>query len=181
MDFGFIGVVIVSWPDLSLFSSPQGIGRAQAEGAAALLGAALVAGIAMLLVRRLVKTEASATIVLYFSSTAAVLSLLTLPFGWPDLTGRQLSCLIAAGIFGGIAQILLTQSYRHAEMSVIAPFEYTSMLLAIASGYLVFGEVPTAYTIIGGALVVAAGIFVIWREQHLGLPRGAARKVVSPQ
>jgi drug/metabolite transporter (DMT)-like permease len=178
---GFLGVIIVSWPNLTLFSSPGGFGHQQALGAVALLASALIAGVAMLLVRRLVKTEMSATIVLYFSSTATVLSLLTLPFGWADLNQEQLACLTLAGICGGVAQILLTESYRHAGMSVIAPFEYTSMLLAIAFGYVFFDEVPTLYTIAGGAIVIASGLFIIWREQHLGLPRAAARKLVTPQ
>ncbi|MDN5926696.1 MAG: DMT family transporter [Hyphomicrobiales bacterium] len=178
---GFVGVVIISWPNLTLFSSPEGFGQKQALGAVSLLCAALVSGIAMLLVRRLVKSESSATIVLYFSVTATVMSLITLPFGWPSLTQGQLTCLVFAGICGGLGQILLTESYRHAGMSVIAPFEYTSMILAIAAGYFVFGDIPTAYTIVGGAIVVGAGLFIIWREQHLGLPRGAARKLVPPQ
>jgi drug/metabolite transporter (DMT)-like permease len=179
--FGFVGVVIVSWPNLTLLSSPEGLGKNEATGVLALLASALVSGVAMLLVRRLVKTEASATIVLYFSSTATLVSLVTLPLGWPDLTAGQLACLTAAGICGGLGQILLTESYRHAEMSIIAPFEYTSMILAILSGYVIFSEIPTAYTIVGGGIVVSAGLFVIWREQRLGLPRGAARKVVPPQ
>jgi drug/metabolite transporter (DMT)-like permease len=178
---GFLGVVIVSWPNLTLFSEPEGFGQKQALGAVALLCAALVSGVAMLLVRRLVKTESSATIVLYFSVTATVLSLVTLPLGWADLSPAQLACLTLAGICGGVAQILLTESYRHAGMSVIAPFEYTSMLLAIVSGYFVFGDIPTAYTIVGGAIVIASGLFIIWREQRLGLRRGAARKLVPPQ
>jgi drug/metabolite transporter (DMT)-like permease len=178
---GFAGVVIISWPNLTLFSEPEGFGQKQALGAVALLCAALVSGVAMLLVRRLVKTESSATIVLYFSVTATVMSLVTLPFGWPSLTQGQLACLVFAGICGGLGQIFLTESYRHAGMSVIAPFEYTSMILAIVAGYFVFGDIPTAYTIVGGGIVVGAGLFIIWREQHLGLPRGAARKLVPPQ
>jgi drug/metabolite transporter (DMT)-like permease len=178
---GFAGVIIISWPNLTLFSEPEGFGQKQALGAVALLIAALISGIAMLLVRRLVKTESSATIVLYFSVTATVMSLVTLPFGWPSLTHTQLACLVFAGICGGLGQIFLTESYRHAGMSVIAPFEYTSMILAIIAGYFVFGEIPTAYTIVGGVIVVGSGLFIIWREQHLGLPRGAARKLVPPQ
>ena len=55
------------------------------------------------------------------------------------------------------------------------------VILAIIAGYFVFGEIPTAYTIVGGAIVVGSGLFIIWRVQHLGLPRGAARKLVPPQ
>ncbi len=86
-----------------------------------------------------------------------------------------------AGVCGGLGQILMTQAYRHAEASVVAPFEYTSLILGVAVGYWVFSEVPTLNTLIGGLIVVAAGIFIIWREHRLGLPRGAARKLVPPQ
>lgn len=177
---GFVGVVIVSWPNLSLLTGAAGMGRDEAAGAVAMLCSAAVSAVAVLLVRRLVMTEASATIVLYFSVTATVLSLVTLPFGWEALSAGQVACLVGAGLCGGVGQILMTESYRHADMSTIAPFEYTSMLLAIAMGYLVFSEVPTPYMIVGGAIVVAAGLFIIWREHRLGLPRGEARKVTPP-
>jgi drug/metabolite transporter (DMT)-like permease len=177
---GFAGVVIVSWPNLSFFSGNGGASRSEAFGALAILAAAFLSAIAMLFVRLLVKTEKSATVAFYFSLNAAILSLLTFPFGWETPTLQQALCLVGAGICGGIAQLLLTESYRHAEMSTIAPFEYTSLLLAIASGYFFFDEIPTVYTIVGGAIVIAAGLFVIWRERRLGLPRGAARKVVLP-
>jgi drug/metabolite transporter (DMT)-like permease len=75
----------------------------------------------------------------------------------------------------------MTSAYRHAEVSTVAPFEYTSMLLAIIVGYFVFAEVPTIHTLVGGAIVVAAGLFIIWRERRLGIKRAAARKVMPPQ
>ena len=75
----------------------------------------------MVLVRRLVQTERSATIVLYFSITSSIFGLCTLPLGWVMPTPSSSPCLIAAGIFGGIAQILLTESYRHADMSASSP------------------------------------------------------------
>ena len=70
----------------------------------------------------------------YFSLTASMLSLATLPFGWVVPTGREAALLVGAGLFGGVGQILLTESYRHAETSVIAPFEYVSMILALVAG-----------------------------------------------
>ena len=89
--------------------------------------------------------------------------------------------LIAAGFLGGIGQILLTESYRHAETGVIAPFEYVSMLLALILGYALFAEVPTRTMLVGAALIVAAGLFIIWRERQLGIERAKARKVMTPQ
>jgi drug/metabolite transporter (DMT)-like permease len=75
----------------------------------------------------------------------------------------------------------MTEAYRHAEASTVAPFEYTSLLLGIAVGYLVFGDLPTIHTLVGGIIVIAAGIFIIWREQRLGLERQAVKKASSPQ
>jgi drug/metabolite transporter (DMT)-like permease len=76
---------------------------------------------------------------------------------------------------------LLTSSYRHADASVIAPFEYSSILLALVVGYAVFGEVPTVVVLGGALLVVAAGILIIWRERQLGLERVRQRQSMSPQ
>jgi len=178
---GFAGVLIISWPKLTLVSDGGLFGAQEAIGVIAILASATVGAVAMLLVRRLVKTEKTPTIVLWFSLTATVVSLASIPFGWDPLTASQAGFLIGAGFCGGLGQILLTQSYRYADVSTIAPFEYTSMLIAIVVGYYAFGNVPTAETIIGGAIVVAAGIFIILREQRLGLERARARKAATPQ
>ncbi|KFB10624.1 DMT family transporter [Nitratireductor basaltis] len=177
---GFIGVVIIAWPKLTLLTGEAGLEAGQGFGVIAVLVGACGSAIAMLLVRRLVQTEKTATIVLWFSATATIISLFTLPFGWIALTWSQTLALIGAGICGGVAQILMTQCYRHAELSTIAPFEYTSMILAIVVGYFVFQDVPTLYTLVGGLIVVGAGLFIIWRERRLGLKRPAARRFVPP-
>ena len=177
---GLVGVVIVSWPKLTLFSGGA-FGNEEALGVAAALTGAAISAVALLLVRRLVRTERSATIVLWFSMTATAFSLFTIPFGWSQLAPTQVALLIAAGFCGGIGQILMTESYRYAAASTVAPFEYTSLLLGIVVGYLAFGDIPTAYTVVGGAIVVAAGIFIIWRERQLGLERGKARRFNPPQ
>lgn len=178
---GLIGVLIISWPNLTLFTSGQGLSNDQALGVMAALGSAAISAVAMLLVRRLVAVERTATIVLWFSMTASLFALCTIPFGWITLTTWQVGFLIASGVCGGLGQILMTESYRHAQMSTIAPFEYTSMLLAIAVGFFVFGDLPTIYMLVGGTIVVGAGLFIIWREHRLGLERARARKVTPPQ
>jgi len=177
---GFVGVVIIAWPNLTLLTGGPGLQAEQAVGVIATLTGAAASAVAMLLVRRLVLTEKTATIVLWFSVTATVVSLFTIPFGWVWLSHWQSLALVGAGICGGVAQILMTQCYRHAELSTIAPFEYTSMILAILVGYFAFGDVPTHYTLIGGVIVVGAGLFIIWRERQLGLKRVAARRFVPP-
>jgi drug/metabolite transporter (DMT)-like permease len=177
---GLVGVVIVLSPRLTL-TSLETAGGFQAVGAMAAILGAVFAALAQVFVRKLVQTEATAAIVFYFSLTAAILSLVTLPFGWTVPDPAQAALLVGAGLLGGIGQILLTESYRFAPVSVIAPFEYASMLLALVLGYWLFAEIPT-WTMLGGAgLVVAAGLFIIWREHRLGLERGRARRAVTPQ
>jgi drug/metabolite transporter (DMT)-like permease len=82
-----------------------------------------------------------------------------------------LAALIVIGICGGLAHILLTESYRYASASLIAPFDYTSMLWALLLGFAVFGEVPSPLVFLGAGIIAAAGLFVIWRERQLGLQR----------
>ncbi|RWI30372.1 MULTISPECIES: DMT family transporter [unclassified Mesorhizobium] len=178
---GLVGVLVISWPELTLLGSGAALGDQEVLGVIAALVAAAMSAVAMLLVRNLVQSEPTATIVLWFSVTASLLALLSLPFGWQALTPAQAGLLIAAGFCGGLAQILMTAAYRHAEASVVAPFEYTSMLLGIVVGYLAFGDVPTAHMLIGGVIVVAAGIFIIWRERQLGLERARTRQATPPQ
>lgn len=178
---GLAGVLVIAWPELTLLRSGAALGDQEVLGVVAALASAAIAAVALLLVRNLVQTERTATIVLWFSVTASVLALFTLPFGWQALTPMQVALLIGAGFCGGLAQILMTAAYRHAEASVVAPFEYTSMILGVVVGYLVFGDVATLYTLVGGLIVVAAGIFIIWRERQLGLERTRTRKAAAPQ
>jgi drug/metabolite transporter (DMT)-like permease len=175
---GLVGVIIISWPRLTLLSS--GVDQDAAIGVGAAMLACLFAAIAMVQVRKLVHTEKSATIVFYFSISSTVIALATLPFGWVMPTGQQLIYLVTAGICGGIAQILLTESYRHADMSVVAPFEYTSLIFSIAIGYFVFSDQPTWHVLVGGLIVVGSALFVIYRERQLGKAQ-PEKEMATPQ
>jgi drug/metabolite transporter (DMT)-like permease len=177
---GLVGVMIVLAPRLTVMDI-ETASKLETVGAFAALLGAVFAALAQVFVRKLVQTEATAAIVFYFSATAALLSLATLPFGWTVPTSREAGFLVTAGLLGGIAQILLTTSYRHAEVGVIAPFEYASMIFALGFGYLLFDETPTAHMLTGSALIVAAGLFIIWRERQIGLKRARARSVMTPQ
>jgi drug/metabolite transporter (DMT)-like permease len=177
---GLIGIAIIVWPRLTVFSEPGGAMNDLALGALASLGSCVFGAIATMHIRRLVTTERSATIVLYFSITCSLAGLATLPFGWQWPNPEQWVMLILAGIAGGVGQILLTEAYRRADVSVVAPFEYTSLLLSIIVGYVVFHDVPTPAMLVGSAIVVGAGLFIIWREHVLGLERRKAREVTPP-
>ncbi|RYG91237.1 DMT family transporter [Loktanella sp. IMCC34160] len=174
---GLVGVLIVLSPRLSVKTSA--IDVSETLGAVVVLGGAVFAALAQVFVRKLVQTERTATIVFWFSVTAATLSLITLPWGWVVPSALDAGLLIVAGILGGFGQILLTSSYRYADASLIAPFEYTSMLLALGVGYFIFDEVPTSVMLLGALLIIAAGVLIIWRERQLGLERSRQRKATG--
>ena len=177
---GLVGVVIILWPRLTVFSGGTAMGDAATVGAIACFASAVFSALAMMQVRHLVQTERTEAIVIYFFICATLLSLLTIPFGWVWPTPQQAALLIAAGFAGGVGQLLMTSCYRYADMSVIAPFEYVSLILTIAIGFAVFADVPTLSMIFGAMIIVCSGIAVILREHYLGLDRVKAREANTP-
>ena len=164
---GFAGVIVMVKPDAGMFD------RISALALAATVFYALV----MVFVRKLSRTESSTAIVFYYALTSTVISGLFMPFLWvmPDLEGWLL--LIAVGLIGGVAQIAMTNAFRLADVSIVAPFDYMHIIWAALLGYFIWGEVPGNSIWIGTAIVMASGIYILFREAHLGLPRGIARRL----
>jgi drug/metabolite transporter (DMT)-like permease len=175
---GFMGVLVMLAPRLS-FGGDDVAPTGGATGGLLALGGAFFAALSTVQTRRMTASETTSSIVLYFSIFCAVAGLCTWPFGWRAPSHAEFAALVSIGIFGGISHLLLTESYRLAPASLVAPFDYTSMLWAFLLGYLVFGELPTLVVYAGAAIVAGAGLFVIWRERQLGLER--ARAVEGPR
>ena len=173
---GMIGVLIVLSPRLSIGA---GLSTGETLGAVVVLMGAVFAALAQVFVRKLVQTEGTAAIVFWFSITSAVLALCTLPWGWAMPSVGVAAILIMAGLLGGLGQIFLTSSYRYADASLVAPFDYASMILALIIGYFVFDEVPTGTMLLGAGIVILAGVLIIWRERVLGLQRAQQRKAMG--
>ncbi|MGH6925581.1 MAG: DMT family transporter [Propylenella sp.] len=175
---GFVGIVVILWPRFTVFVGDE-------AGASAFLGAmialfgAFCGACAAILIRSMTQTESTASIVLYFALSSSALSLgLSLPFGWVVPSPGDAALLVCVGLLGGIGQIMMTTAYRYADAATVASFDYVSMLWGVAFGYALFGEVPTESVLIGGSIIVAAGIFIIWRERRLGLRRKRQRKAM---
>lgn len=169
---GLVGVMIVMWPRLTFAS-----GDGALFGALMTLASASFAALAQVFIKSMSEVERTEAIVFYFTLTAALLSLVTIPFGWIWLEGWDWALLIGAGMIGGVGQIILTGSYRFADASTLAPFTYISMLWAIIVGFVFFDEIPTLPMLGGAALIIAAGVAIVLRERQLGLKRTAERKV----
>ncbi len=171
---GMVGVLIVLSPRLS-----TALGVSETLGALVVFMGAVLAALAQVFVRKLVATEGTSAIVLWFTVTSSILSLFTIPWGWVWPGWSAAALLVFAGFVGGMGQMFLTSSYRYADASLVAPFDYTSMILALGIGYFVFGEVPTATMLLGAAIVIFAGVLIIWRERALGLQRAQQRKAMG--
>ncbi|GMG84089.1 DMT family transporter [Paralimibaculum aggregatum] len=182
---GLAGVVVMVWPRLTIIRADglDGLAEGAALGAACMLVAAFLMALAQIQVRWLTRTEPTLAIVFWFHVSCSLASLATLPFGWEWPTAAGWALLVTAGMFGGVAQIFVTESYRHADASTIAPFDYSSMLYGLLIGWLIFDEVPEPMVLAGAAIVVAAGLFILERERRLGLlaAKAKARPGITPQ
>lgn len=158
LGIGFVGVLIMIGPHLTLRGSPI--------GALVALGAAVFSAVAMMFLRSMSTAggEHAITITFYFSITSMIVGGLTVFWGWPVPTGTQWLFIVLVGVFGVLGQLLLTWSYQYAEASTIAPLDYTSLLLAVLLGYVLFDETPHVSVWIGAPLVIVAGSIILWRE-----------------
>ena len=177
---GLVGILVILWPRFTLLSG-NNVADAAVLGASFALLSAFFSAFAGIFVRSMTKTESTGSIVFYFSLSAALLALfVSLPFGWVVPDQREALLLVLMGLLGGVGQILMTSAYRNADVATVASFEYVSMLWGVGFGYLLFGDVPTSSVMLGGAIVIAAGIFIIFRERRLGLQRKRQRKAMPP-
>jgi drug/metabolite transporter (DMT)-like permease len=87
--------------------------------------------------------------------------------GWHTPTGWELSRVLGAGLFLIVGYLTSVAAMRHGDIGLVAPFRYTSLLWAIALGFLVFGNFPDFWTLVGASIVIAAGLFTLWRERTL--------------
>lgn len=171
---GLVGVIVMLIPHLDVgHYAAIGTATATAGAAFALFSAFCNAG-TVIQTRRLTQSETTSSIVFYFSLVTALAGALTLPFAWHTPTLSELLKLMSLGLLGGVAHIFLTESYRHAPASVIAPLDYSALLWALLLGYWFFGELPSALVYLGAAIVAGAGLFVIFRERSLELQRREA-------
>jgi len=107
-------------------------------------------------------------IAFYFTLVSGLTGLATLPFGgWLIPTKIDFILLALIGIFGSVANLLLTQSYKLAEVSLTTPLKYLALIYAIAFGFFIFQEIPSFYTILGAGLIVVSSLIIFTRERQL--------------
>ncbi len=152
---GFAGVIIVTNP---------GQGMLEIAALIALL-AALLQAIAMIAIRHLSRTDHSLAIVFWFTVVGIVGAGVMLPFAWVTPAPHEWILLVAMGVAGGLGQVFMTLGFKNAPASVAGPFNYTSIIWATLFGYFVFAEVPTLNVLLGAAIVIASGLYIVHRER----------------
>lgn len=158
---GFAGVLIMLQPGARSFDYATLVA----------IAAAFTYALAIVAVRNLARTDSSAATIFYFTLVGLILSACVLPFEWRTPTAREWALLIGIGLVSGFGQILMTDAYRLAPPSVIAPFDYTSMIWALILGYALFGDFPEPIVLVGAAVVIASGVYIIYRETVRGVQR----------
>lgn len=151
---GFLGVLIVTNPGPNTFT----------VGAMFALANAVMYGTVTAGVRGLTSTESTQTLTLYQMLVMSACFALMLPFGFVMPTAIDAGWLILNGVGNGIAQYWWTRALHLAPTSAVAPFQYFSLIWAMLLGFAVWGDMPTVNLLIGGAIVAASGLFLLWRE-----------------
>jgi drug/metabolite transporter (DMT)-like permease len=124
--------------------------------------------------RVITRTDTTASVVFWMIGLMTVLALGLAAPSWVAIRTQDWTLLAAIGIFSAIAQHLLTEAFRNAPPSVVAPFEYTALLWGILIDRVVWGVFPTSHVYIGGGIVIASGLYLIWREHRTRGPPIAA-------
>ena len=151
---GFIGIIIITEPGISELNIYY------IFPIIFCLGLSYVA----ITLRQLSSTEPVWLISLFFSIAITLMSFLTIPFGWVMPNFNHFVILSLIGIFGGVSNLWLSQSYKYSEVSLVTPLKYLTLVFAIIFGYFIWGEIPTIKTLIGAFLVIISTLIIFRRE-----------------
>ena len=156
---GFIGVIFISRP---------GFETANIFYIFPIIFCLGFAAVCILIRKLTLYGESVWLIAFYFTLVSGLGGLATLPFGgWLIPTKIDFILLVLIGIFGSVANLLLTQSYKLAEVSLTTPLKYLALVYAIAFGFFIFQEIPSSYTILGAGLIVVSSLVIFTRERQL--------------
>ena len=154
---GFCGVLIALRPSAQTISLPAMIA----------LGGSLSFAVLMLITRSLRATPDIVLATSQFGGTFILGAVLS-PIGWVTPSGGSLVLFFAAGIISVAALLCVNRSLKLAPASVVVPYQYSMIVWAVIFGFVVFGDVPSWATIVGAAIIIAAGLYIFLREQQLG-------------
>jgi len=158
---GFVGALVVLQPGTNAFK-PEAL---------LVVGSALFFSLAMILTRKMTRTETTVSLFSYTTTGAALISAPFLGFAWQTPTMDHLLGFAALGIIGSAAALLVIVAYKNAPASVVAPFEYTALIWASIVGWVIWNEQPSIAVWIGASIIVLSSLYVAKRETSVNDPR----------
>ncbi len=153
---GFGGVIIALEPSAATLTAPALV---------SILGSFCFAF--MMLSGRALRGTPDTTLVFWQIAGAGLFGIVTAPFGWVTPTAFDISLLALLGVVAMVAHMLVNRSLKLANAAVVAPFQYTLLFWAVIFGFIVFGDIPRPAMLVGAAVIVAAGLFIFFREKML--------------
>lgn len=141
-------------------------GHIPPAGAGLLLFSNTCYTVSMMMTRRLGRTLSTATISFYTALAFVFWSAIAVCFAWVAPAWVDVAVFLVIGLLAGLAQFVMTEAFRTAPPSTIAPFEYTGVVWAMVLGYLIWGQVPGADVMAGIVVIVASGLYIVHRERH---------------
>ena len=154
---GFAGTALIIRPGVQPFEF----------GSALVLASAAVWGYVVVLIKSLSRTDSAVTITAYMVLLMSPMTLVCALFVWTWPSGGELAVLVGIGIAGTLAQMLMTQSLRLAETSVVLPFDFTKLVWSAFFAWLLFGELIDTWTLAGALVIFSGGLYVAYRERQL--------------
>jgi len=151
---GFLGIIIITEPGLSSLNTYY------IFPIIFVLGMSYVA----ITIKQLSSTEPVWLISLNFSAAIMLAGIFTIPYGWLIPNVKDLILLSMIGLFGGVANLWLSQSYKFSEVSLVTPLKYLALIFAITFGYFIWKEIPSIKTLLGAFLVIISSVIIFRRE-----------------
>lgn len=155
---GFVGVLIVTQP---------GSGHLPLAGTAIGLTSAVFVAIVAIQLRQIGKVDRPVTTVFWFSTLSMVPLGLLYPFFAQAHDWGTIAILAAMGLVGGLGQIAFTAALKHAPVAAVMPMDYSSLIWATLYGWLLFDMLPTPWTWVGAPVIIASGLYIVWRERRV--------------
>ena len=156
---GFCGVLLITRPGLGSFN----------PGAALSLASVICYGLYAVLTRVASRFDSNQTSLFYNNAVGALVMLPVIPFVWTTPANWKISLmLVGIGVLGSVGHFFMISAHRLAPASVLSPFIYTQLVWVVILGYLVFDHVPNELTMVGAAIVISSGLYLLYRERKVG-------------
>jgi drug/metabolite transporter (DMT)-like permease len=170
--------VLVGFAGVLFMLQPSGAGLN--EGSLLALASALLYALTLIASRQLSRTEDSHTILFYYSVVVVAAMGALMPWYWRTPAWEHVPLFLLSGVAGSFGQFFLTQAFRYAEASLIAPLDYTGMVWAILFGLWLWGDAPTWIVLAGAAVVILSSLYIVRREATVRRP-SVPRPAASPE